>query len=270
MRGADAPPRISSRRLALFTWYARRLVARRFTAVRLMKDGLPAPIAAQTVFYANHASWWDPLVMLIVARAVYPGVAFYAPIDAAALERYPFLARLGFFGIDLESPAGARRFLAVGESILSRPNTALALTPQGGFADVRERPIELKGGLARLLTRVPASNATAVAIEYLFWNEARPEALVRFGQRNVSGGGRTRDGVALELSARLERELDALAAGACRRSPADFVTLLDGAQGIGFVQDLPSRLRAWRNGARFDPRHTALNPSGEAARERPG
>src|SRR5690606_30997033 len=130
-----ALPYISSRRLALFAWYARRLVARRFTAVRVMKGGLPCPMTRPTVFYANHASWWDALVMLLVARSAYPGVTFYAPIEAPALVRYPSLARLGFFGVDARSPAGARRFLAVGRAILSRPNTALALTPQGGFAD---------------------------------------------------------------------------------------------------------------------------------------
>jgi 1-acyl-sn-glycerol-3-phosphate acyltransferase len=262
----DVPPRISTRRLAVFAWYARRLVARRFTAVRVMKDAAPSPLTRPSVFYANHAAWWDPLVMLLVARWAYPGVAFYAPIDAAALARYPTLARLGFFGVEPASPAGARRFLAVGRSILAQPNTAIALTPQGRFTDVRERPVELKGGLARLLKHAPSAEAIAVAIEYPFWNEARPEVLVRFGREGVSANGRSPDVLTRALSAQLERELDALAACACRREARDFVTLLEGFQGIGFVQDLPSRLRARRKGSRFEPRHAAIHGATTAAR----
>src|SRR5690606_28823578 len=91
MSSGSEPPSISPRRLAAFAWYARRLVARRFTAVRVMKDATPSPLTRPSVFFANHAAWWDPLVMLLVARWAYPGVAFYAPIDAAALTRYPSL-----------------------------------------------------------------------------------------------------------------------------------------------------------------------------------
>src|SRR5690606_31669812 len=105
MSSGSEPPRISPRRLAVFAWYARRLVARRFTAVRMMKDATPSPLTRPSVFYANHAAWWDPLVMLLVARWAYPGVAFYAPIDAAALTRYPSLGRLGFFGVEPAAPA---------------------------------------------------------------------------------------------------------------------------------------------------------------------
>lgn len=262
-------PRISPRRLAAFGWYARRLVARRFTAVRVMKDAMPSPITRPTVFYANHASWWDPLVMLLVARWAYPNVAFYAPIDAAALTRYPSLAQLGFFGVEPDSPDGARRLLAVGRSILRQPNCALALTPQGRFTDVRERPVSLKGGLARLLKHAPAARAQAVAIEYPFWDEARPEVLVRFGREAVQGGGRASDATTRDLAAQLERELDCLAACACRRERSDFITLLDGRGGIGFAQDLPSRLRAWLRGSRFEPEHAAIRRGVDPARGRP-
>ncbi len=252
----------------MFTWYARRLLARRFTALRLSRDEMPRPITHPTVFYANHASWWDPLVMLLVTRWAYPHVAFYAPIDAAALVRYPSLARIGFFGVEPASPTGARRFLRTAESILAQPNTALAMTPQGRFADVRERPIDLKGGLARVLRHVPGCEARAVAIEYPFWDEARPEALVRFGSASVAAHGESHQAVTRALSLQLEHELDALATRACRREPADFVTLVEGRRGIGFLQDLPSRVRAWRNGSRFEPQHSAVRAASEAGQER--
>ena len=49
-----------------------------------------------------------------------------------------------------------------------------------------------------------------------------------------SAGSRTRDELARELSVQLERELDTLAACACRREPKDFMTITEGAAGIGW------------------------------------
>lgn len=302
MRRDGTVPPVSSRRLAAFAWYARRLIRRHFTAVRVMQDTLPPPGPTRArVFYANHAAWWDPLVMLIVARELFPGTAFHAPIDAAALARYPSLQKLGFFGIEPGSPAGARRFLEISRALLARPGTALALTPQGRFADVRERPLGLQGGIARLLMTTPGTLALPVAIEYPFWTEMRPEVLIRFGRRGVGVGaddGRrradtdaarhdvgdssttharhgagdscaarymrdTRDALQFELTARMTTTLDELASASCRRARSEFVTLLDGTAGIGRLQDTPARLRAWRAGARFDARHSALRATRE-------
>ena len=142
------------------------------------------------------------------------------------------------------------------------------MTPQGRFADVRERPIRLQGGLARLLLHVPACEARAVAIEYPFWNEARPEALVGFGSAAIAAEGRPHAAVNRCLSTELALALDALADRAGRRDPAEFVTVMEGRRGIGFVQDLPARLRAWRRGSHFEPRPAAVRGAGVAGPQR--
>lgn len=265
-----ALPRVSSRRLAVFAWYAQRMIRRHFAALRVMQDTLPARGPPQAnVFYANHAAWWDPLVMLVVARVLFPGTTFHAPIDAAALARYPSLQRFGFFGIEVDSPAGARRLLEVGQALLARPGNALALTPQGRFADVRERPLHLKSGIARLLMTVPRAVALPVAIEYPFWTEMRPEVLIRFGRHGVCADGGTRDAMLAELGSRMTAELDELGRASCRRDPSEFVTLLDGQEGIGRLQDLPARFRAWRTGVPFDGRHSAVRTNDARSGRRP-
>ena len=50
------------------------------------------------VLYTNHASWWDPLVGLIVKAEFFPDRTLFTPIDATMLERYKMFAKLGFFG----------------------------------------------------------------------------------------------------------------------------------------------------------------------------
>ncbi len=251
-------PARSHRGVAMFTWYARRLVAKRFSAARVMRDAPPPPGEGAMILYANHASWWDPLVMLLVARAFYPRQRFYAPVDADALERYPMLGRFGLFGVQSASFAGTRTFVSLGRTVVETPDAILALTPQGRFVDVRERPLALTGGLAQLLRAVPDARAYPVAIEYPFWNEMRPELLIRFGQQPVSCADLSRPALTERLGARLGAEMDTLAAASRARDPRLFDVLTEGGRGIGFWQDLPARLRAWVGGRRFDATHAAV------------
>ncbi len=270
----DAPslPVISPTAVAAFGWYARRLIAKRFSAVRVMTDGQPAFLDGSadgpTILYANHASWWDPMVLMLVSHAYLRGRRVYAPIDADALQRYPVLARLGLFGVRPDSFAGTRTFFAVGREVLGTANAVLAMTPQGRFADVRQRPLTLRGGLAQLMQAVPEARAWPVAIEYPFWNEMRPEILIRFGQQPVVAGHVSRQSLADRLTDRLQDELDRLAEAACSRDPERFSVLLDGASGIGFWQDMPARLRAWARGRRFQAAHSAVRESARTANVR--
>jgi hypothetical protein len=250
--------RYSPRIHALFARYVRGYVRRNFTALRIASAAPPPPIAGPTVFFANHAAWWDPLTIVVVGNVCYPDARMFAPIDAAALRRYPVLARCGFFGIHPDSARGAREFLAAGRGILDREEGMFAVTAQGRFADVRERPVVLKRGLARLLHDVPRARAIPLAAEYPFWNERRPEALIRFGDDCVVARGRTVDAIHADLAAALERTLDALARDAMSRDPRRFETLLEGKTGVGFLEDLPQRLAARLKGRRFDPAHGAI------------
>jgi hypothetical protein len=248
----------SPRLLAAARRYLRRYTARHFNSLRIASDG-PAPtLDGPTIFYANHPSWWDPIVMLLLIRTHYSDWRFQGPIDAVALKRYPWLERLGLFGIELDSLRGARRFLAIGDELLAGDRTGLAMTAQGQFADTRQRPLELKRGLSQLLRRNPSARAIPLALEYVYWNERLPEILVRFGRSPVSANGRSTDAIHADLEASLERELDQLTVAAIARDPAAFDSLLAGRGGVGWLQDLPFRLRALFKGERFDPSHQAI------------
>jgi hypothetical protein len=93
------------------------------------------------------------------------------------------MRRLGLFGIAQDTYEGASLFLRVGRKLLSQPDTLFYLTPQGGFTDARVRPVRLRPGLTHLLSQVPRVTVLPLAVEYPFWYESAPEALVSSANR---------------------------------------------------------------------------------------
>ncbi|HTQ78555.1 MAG TPA: lysophospholipid acyltransferase family protein, partial [Thermoanaerobaculia bacterium] len=242
-------PEVSHRLLRGFMRYVEPYLRRHFHAVRLARTGAP-PLLAQDeplVIYLNHPSWWDPLIGLLLSQRLFPERRHYSPIQAEALTRYAFFARLGFFGLEPGTVHGARRFLAISEDLLSQGGT-LWLTPGGRFSDPRERPAPLAPGLGHLAARLRRGTLLPLAVEYPFWEERFPEALLRFGEPFVlgspDGAARTAQGWTELLAARLAATQDALAKDAVSREASRFETLLGGRAGVGGVYDLWRRLKA--------------------------
>ena len=254
---ADDP--VALRSPAMCRFFARvmdRQVRGAFRAVRLLAPGPPdVPADAPLVVYANHPSWWDPALFIVLTTRLFPNRESYGPMEAEALERYRFMRRIGLFGVDPGTRAGAARFLKVGAHVLSRPDRIMWMTAQGRFADPRERPVELRPGLAHLLARVPDAVALPMAVEYPFWSEKRPEALAAFGEpiRHEGDPAGTEAALARGLTATMDR----LAEAAATRDPARFGTVFGGARGVGGVYGLWSRARAAVKGRNYDPDHVA-------------
>lgn len=295
MSSADAPaptppadggevdlPRVSVRLFAAFGHYSRWYLGRHFHAVRRSASVPSVGPDAALVVYFNHPAWWDPLLAIVLARELFGERTHYGPIDAAALEQYGFFRRLGFFGVEPGTVGGARRFLRVAGELLERRDTALWITPEGRFTDPRQRPVRLRPGLGRLAGRLAERPGGAVllplALEYPFWEERFPEALLRFGEpvdvaREVArhrergkGDPSPRDWDAL-LARRLEEAQDALAAAAMERDPEAFETLIGGRAGIGGVYDLWRALRAALRGESFEREHGAVGKERSAEPE---
>lgn len=239
-----------------FGWYLRWYFYRRFHAVRLSRTGLPAGMEGRPVIiYGNHPSWWDPALYILLCALLFRGRHGYGPMDAKALGKYGLFERMGVFGIALDSPRGAARFLSTSLGILSDPRSILWITAEGEFTDPRRRPIQLRPGLAHLARRVPGAVILPLAVEYTFWNESKPEALVRFGPPIEGGGTRTVAEWTQHLEGELTRTMDALSGESMQRDPALFQPLLRGVAGVGGIYDLWRRSRALATGQRFDSRH---------------
>ncbi|GAC1336622.1 MAG: hypothetical protein NVSMB18_00090 [Acetobacteraceae bacterium] len=240
----------------LFGWYLRWLFYRRFYRVRVSRLGLPvAPPGRPIIVCTNHPSWWDPAFFILLQTKLFPGRVGFGPMDAASLGRYGVLERMGVFGVALDSPRGAARFLAVSLRVLADPRRMLWITGQGAFSDPRERPIRLRPGIAHLARRLPDAVILPLALEYTFWNEGKPEALARFGTPIDAGRDRSVGEWTALLEAELTRTVDALAAESMRRDPRLFRPLVRGGAGIGPVYNTYRRVRAFTTGQAFDASH---------------
>ena len=193
-------------------------------------------------------------------------------MDARALERYPLLRRMGVFGIDLDTPRGAARFLDVSLAVLRNKSSVLWITAEGGFGDSRVRPVRLRPGLAHLARRVPDAVLVPMAIEYTFWNERKPEALVRFGPPLEAGGERNLNEWQSLLGDELTRTMDALAAESLARNPALFVPVMQGVGGVGGVYDLlaprprgDARAKGRNSRTKIRPSDVCLSHGGRAS-----
>lgn len=235
-----------------------RALARDFHAVRLSRAGPPpAPSTPRLIVYSNHPSWWDAAIFTVLIARLFPGRPGRAPIDEAMLSRYGFMERIGAFGVAQDGMRGAATFLAVAAAILADPRGLLFVTAQGRFADVRERPVRLARGLAHLIDRAPGATLVPMALDYPFWDERKPEALIRFGAPFPA-----HDLLALsrparhdELAGRLAATMEALQGETLARDSAAFTTLIGGRAGVGGVYDLWRRSRAVLAGQRFSAAH---------------
>ena len=181
-------------------------------------------------------------------------------MEEEALGRYGFFRRLGIFGIDKHTAAGARRFLSVGRQVMKHPGgpagrLMLWVTAEGDFTDPRLRPVRLRPGIAHLAALLPDALLVPLAVEYVFWNESRPELLLRIGTPLAADQGLRAADWTIRLQAALTETMDALAIDAQARQPNRFTRLLLGRAGVGGPYDLWRRFRARLAGRDFTPSH---------------
>ncbi len=252
-------PRILPWVLKPFLRYIDWSMGRQFHSVRVDLSGLPPVLDPGTsaVVYLNHSSWWDPLLMLWLGANAYPGRDQYGPIEASQLQRYGFFKHLGIFGVEKGTASGARVFLRTAQEVLSRRGAMLWLTPQGRFADARERPVRFAPGMAHLAARLPGAVYVPLAVEYGFGDERLPEIFLRFGG-GLSGAalGTGADGAQCALQDALEECQEALRERVCLRTPESFRVMLEGAGGASVPYDLWRRLKAAFRGERAALNHS--------------
>ncbi|MEM1026548.1 MAG: lysophospholipid acyltransferase family protein [Planctomycetota bacterium] len=275
----DSPPTITPWLVRGFRRYVRRYVRKHFDAVRLLPqqvEGSPWPDLPENtsvLIVMNHASWWDPLACVRLSEGcpAFETRSHYAPIDEDMLASYGVFKKLGFLGVAADEARGVRQFLRGGRAVLSGDaavGRALWVTAQGRFADVRERPIELRPGVAHLLTHLESKSDTpcavvTLAIEYTFWDQRTPEMLAAFGPvRSVADGPpdsdkhpRRVDAWQAGLTADLTATMDRLGEAAIQRDPDTFVAMSAGKSGVGGVYDVGRRLKAKLTDRDFDARH---------------
>jgi 1-acyl-sn-glycerol-3-phosphate acyltransferase len=259
-------PAISEGTLRFFQWIVRSYFRRHFRSVMLQPaeplTGLQGPL----IVYANHSSWWDPMVSILLAKNLMPGRRHYAPMDAAALAKYPILRKLGIFPVEMSSARGAAQFLRTSQAVLE-DGGVLWITPQGRFADVRA-PLEFKPGLGALAVRVPGVTLLPLAIEYTFWNERLPETLLRLGPPVRLDEGMGSEAATERLRTALAAVMAELREASMARDARAFRVLLEGGRGTGGFYALGRRVRARLTGQPLPADHTQRGSGVESGESR--
>ena len=247
--------------LALFAIYLHWYVGRHFSAIRVANASRLPAAAGPLIAYSNHASWWDPLALILFSRYFFPTSDHYGPMDAAALKRYGFLRKLGLFPIEAGTSRGAVQFLRAAEEVLSRPQSVLWLTPEGHFTDIRTRPVSFRPGLATLVARLGACTLVPMAAEYTFWDERLPEILICCGRpiRVSEGSRRNTEDWNEQLAAAMSATQDELAALAKLRDPSNFETILSGRLGVSGIYEGWKRLLALLTGRSYQAGHGSIS-----------
>jgi 1-acyl-sn-glycerol-3-phosphate acyltransferase len=250
----------------VFAWYLRRLLAKRFHAVRGEGESVgvlaaAAAAAAPVVLASNHSAWWDPLMGLWVHDGWFAGREPCSPIDAAMLRKFRFFRKLGMFGVHPDDPASLRALARYVDGVFARdPRGMLLLTPQGRFVDPR-LPVEIRPGVGMVAARHPTAVVLVAALEYGFWTDQRPEAFFRVAR--VAPPADPADARAWHqaVEAAMNANAAALAAAVQSRDPARFTVVAGGdAARINPVYDLFLRLTGRRGS--IDTQHRALSGTG--------
>ena len=181
---AIVPATPSPRVRAVFASMVARMLRRDFHAVRLAcgsREALGALDGGDrpALVVLNHCAWWDPLVAIAAWRAHFPSRAPYGPIDRDELARFAIFRKVGLFGVDPDDPATLGAMRAYLSEVAARdPRLAFVVTPQGAFADARDRVVP-RPGAAAIAAALAPDRAASIALEYAFWTDRKPEIFVR-------------------------------------------------------------------------------------------
>ncbi|MGF1634486.1 MAG: lysophospholipid acyltransferase family protein [Phycisphaerae bacterium] len=204
----------------LVTWWFDRWCATNlhnsFSAIRLYGDLAPLAAGVPTLLVANHVSFWDGIVLNWLLRK-HSRLPRYCMIDERQVIEHPFFRRIGGFSVRRGDPRDGLAAMAYARQRLAEP-AVVVIFPQGRIVPIRRRPLAFERGVGRLLEAAAAAQVLLVALHYEFWEEQRPELLVRIEkQPDMAAMPRSRRPQMLET--RLGELLDELEAACLARDP---------------------------------------------------
>ncbi len=211
------------------------------------------------VVYANHIGWWDPIVAMLLRKKYMPDRVFYAPIDAKALEAYAVFRQLGFYGLKLDTFAGASEFLKASRALLADPKSSVWITPEGDFCDCRDQDRPFMPGLAHLAATTSNTIFVPLAIEYPFWQEPKPMIATRFGEPLSFAPGVSKAHCGTKIFESMRETQRQLAQSVMRRNFSEFeFVVAPKSQRLGLYDNLRA-WKAWFQGRSFDPSHASTH-----------
>jgi 1-acyl-sn-glycerol-3-phosphate acyltransferase len=182
-----------------------------------------------TLFLANHSCWWDLFLVHLLNETI--PVNGYGMMEHFNLIRFGFFRRIGAFSVDRTDPTSVRASLEYAVGLLRRPRSGVWVFPQGKIETNEIRPLVFQPGIRALVRKAGRVRVVPVAFRYDFWQDERPEALVRFGEPTWVDRPDLPTLIPT-FERRLTDELDALRADSIAQHADAFAPLLAGKRSI--------------------------------------
>lgn len=191
-----------------------------------------------TVFLVNHSCWWDLFFVHLLNETI--PVDGFGMMEHFNMLRFGFFRRMGAFSVDRTDPASVRASIDYAAGLLQRPRAGVWIFPQGKIQTNDIRPLTFQGGIRALVRRAGEVRVVPVAFRYEYWQDERPEALVRFGEPTKVGRNDL-SSLIPTFERRLTAELDALRLDSIAQRAGAFRPLVAGKRSM---HERYSKLRA--------------------------
>ncbi len=198
--------------------------------------------ALPTIICANHSTWWDGYVALLVSRQL--GLDPYLMMEEAQLRRYFFFRWIGCFSVNRQDARSAIQSLQYAARILKEQRDRFVwLFPQGEISPNDRRPLEFFTGAAHLARLVAPARVYPLAIRIEYLAEQRPDLFISLGKPLCIDAATARTPGFLkssthQLEALVTAELDQLRADIIAGEYASFKSLLHGAASTNKIFDM--------------------------------
>jgi 1-acyl-sn-glycerol-3-phosphate acyltransferase len=177
---------IPARKTRFMNWWFPRHVEGRirgaFEAVHIRGLERFAALSRESplLLVSNHSSWWDPMTLIyLMPRRL--RLDAYAMMDEKNLRRFPFLGRVGAFGVDLRG-GRAEPSLRYAEGLLDRAGRVVLVYPQGRERASTVRPLGFRRGSALVASRVSGAPVVPLGVRYEVAGTEHPLMFLSFGE----------------------------------------------------------------------------------------
>ncbi|HLL90503.1 MAG TPA: lysophospholipid acyltransferase family protein, partial [Tepidisphaeraceae bacterium] len=173
-----------------FDAWCRRALRAHFNRVHVYADPAAQAFdpAVSHLYVANHASFWDGIVLNYWLRHRRRQRA-YVMVDARQVAEHPFFRRIGGFSVDRGNPRDGLRAVRHAADLLNATPCAVVVFPQGQIQPADARPLSFEHGVSRIIERAPLARVVTVALRYEFWLEQRAEAMLSIAAPWCPPGG---------------------------------------------------------------------------------
>lgn len=143
------------------------------------KGMLPMAPDQPVVYFMNHSSWWDGLLLYHAAKQTSRG-DHYVMMEERQLRQYAFFRKLGAYSINKDSASSVRTSLQYTSELLAA-GKRVWIFPQGEILHQEARPIQFRPGIGLVLRRFPQAAAVPVTLCHGMVQHDLPEISMKAG-----------------------------------------------------------------------------------------